>query len=205
MSEDASRNARAVSALFRAWSRFYDLHLPQILFYRRIHRRLLARWRPRPGERALDVGCGTGLLLEELLHPGIALSLTGLDLSRPMLAQARRNAGATVPLVQGSVYHLPFASGSFDVALNTISSHFYLDQVAAFGEIRRVLAPGGRFFCAALTSPLGRSIKVGPAVYHPPPSLARHLRDAGFTVAAAERLLPGTTLFEAHVVAPRVP
>lgn len=131
-------NARAVSLLFRAWSRVYDNRLPQQLFYRRVHDRILRRWEPRRGERVLDVGCGTGLFLKSLAQRYDGLALTGLDLSEPMLSRARRDARAArspaPTFVQGSVYEMPFADGSFDVVLNTISCHFYLEQVRAFRE-----------------------------------------------------------------------
>ena len=196
-------NARAVSLLFRAWSRVYDNRLPQQLFYRRVHDRILRRWEPRRGERVLDVGCGTGLFLKSLAQRYDGLALTGLDLSEPMLSRARRDARAArspaPTFVQGSVYEMPFADGSFDVVLNTISCHFYLEQVRAFREIRRVLAPSGRFFCAALTMGLrGRLSLVRIAEYHPPDVLAEHLRQAGFEVTGRERMLPFVVVFEAR-------
>jgi len=194
-------NARGVSLLFRLWSGFYDNPLPQRLFYRRVHRRIVLRWRPTPKQRVLDVGCGTGLFLNNLALEHDALELTGLDLSEHMLTQARRGARASrspVPsFVQGSVYEMPFADGAFDVALNTISCHFYLEQVRAFREIGRVLSPGGRFFCAAMTSgALGRASLAGIAVYHPVVVLEEHFRQAGFVVEACERMFPFVALFE---------
>jgi ubiquinone/menaquinone biosynthesis C-methylase UbiE len=194
-------NARPVSLLFRLWSRFYDNPLPQELFYRRIHRRIVLRWGPMPGQRVLDVGCGTGLFLKSLAREHDALELTGLDLSEHMLTEARRDAkparSPAPTFVQGSVYEMPFADGAFDVALNTVSCHFYLEQVRAFREIRRVVAPGGRFFCAALTSgPLGRASLAGIAVYHPAAVLEGHFRQAGFEVAGCERMFPWVALFE---------
>lgn len=196
-----SENAGAVSLLFRVWSYVYDNPLPQQLFYRRVHRRIVARWRPASGERVLDVGCGTGLFLKSLSADYEGLELTGLDLSEPMLSQARRDTRSgrspAPAFVQGSVYEMPFASGAFDVALNTISCHFYLEQVRAFREIHRVLAPGGRFFCAALTAGLrGRASLAGIAVYHPVPVLTEHFREAGFRVAPCERIFPLVALFE---------
>lgn len=192
-------NARGVSLLFRLWSRFYDNPLPQRLFYRRVHRRIVDRWGPAPGERVLDLGCGTGLFLNDLATRYQGLALTGLDLSEPMLAQARRHAssarGRAPEFVQGSVYELPFADGSFDVALNTISCHFYLEQVKACREIRRVLVSGGRFFCAALTRGIAGPI-ASIAVYHPVPVLEDHFRQAGFEVVARERMFPAVVVFE---------
>jgi len=194
-------NARAVSLLFRVWSRVYDHPLPQRLFYRRVHGRVVQRWRPGPGERVLDVGCGTGLFLKSLAAEHDGLKLTGLDLSEPMLSRARvdaRSLRSPAPeFVQGSVYEMPFADASFDVALNCISCHFYLEQVRAFREIHRVLVPGGRLFCAALTSGLrGRSSLAGIAVYHPASVLAEHFRQAGFEVIGSERMFPAVAVIE---------
>ncbi len=196
-------NAPAVSRLFRAWSHIYDNPLPQELFYRRVHGRILRRWGPMRGARVLDVGCGTGLFLKSLAQRYEGLALTGLDLSEAMLARARRDArDARSPaptFVQGSVYEMPFEDGAFDVALNTISCHFYLEQVRAFREIRRVLAPSGRFFCAAITMGLrGRLSLARFAEYHPPHVLADHLRQAGFEVTGVERMLPFVVVIEAR-------
>jgi ubiquinone/menaquinone biosynthesis C-methylase UbiE len=194
-------NAGAVTFLFRVWSRVYDNPIPQQLFYRRVHRRIVHRWDPRPGERVLDVGCGTGLFLKSLAREHAGLELTGVDLSEHMLSQARRDAtdarSRAPAFVGGSVYEMPFEDGTFDVALNSISCHFYLEQARAFREIHRVLVPGGRLFCAALTTGLrGRASLAGMAVYHPVPVLEEHFRQAGFEVTACERVFPLVAVFE---------
>jgi len=193
-------NVGAVRFLFRIWSRFYDNPIPQQLFYRRIHRRILRRWQPTPGQRVLDVGCGTGLFLDHLAREYDGLELHGLDLSDDMLEQARRRNRAP-KYVQGSVYELPFPDASFDVVLNTISCHFYLEQVRAFAEIARVLRPSGRFLCAAIgLRPLLYSAELAKvAVYHPPKVLEAHLREAGFDVRGVETIHPGVLLFDAIV------
>jgi ubiquinone/menaquinone biosynthesis C-methylase UbiE len=198
------RNTKIVTRIFQLWSAFYNNPIPQRLYYRRVHQRILRRWQPAPGERVLDVGCGTGLFLEQLSREHAGLELHGVDLSAHMLAVAQRGArdrrSPAPELVLGSVYELPFDDASFDVVLNTISCHFYLEQVHAFREIARVLRPRGRFLCAAVSfGPFARSSELaGVAVYHPPRVIEAHLREAGFEVASTERIFPGTTLFDAH-------
>jgi ubiquinone/menaquinone biosynthesis C-methylase UbiE len=194
-------NTRAVSFIFRWWSGFYDNPIAQRLLYRRVHHRIIDRWRPARGERVLDVGCGTGLFLKGLAAEYDGLELTGLDLSEEMLSQARRgatNARSKAPeFIQGSVYEMPFADGAFDIATNSISCHFYLEQVRAFREIHRVLAPGGRFFCAALDARrLGIGGLRGVAIYDPVPVLEEHFREAGFRLIAMRRIFPAIVLFE---------
>lgn len=200
---DSVPRQKAVRLLFRVWSKFYDTPLAQELFYRRIHRRILKQWRPQAGERVLDVGCGTGVFLRDLARHHAGLRLTGLDLSDAMLRVARRplsDAKSQAPeLHAGSVYEMPFQDGAFDVVLNTISCHFYTEQVRAFREIQRVTAPGGRFYCAALTSSLARVTGIhglpGVGVWYPKQTLQRHLSQAGFKVLRSERILPNAVLF----------
>lgn len=91
-----------------------------------------------PG-RVLDAGCGTGKVLDIL---GKARPI-GLDLSATALALARRRG--PFPLVQASAVSLPFAAGSFDVAvsLDVLANVPPAEVPAALGELFRVLAPGG--------------------------------------------------------------
>lgn len=196
-------NARGVSLLFRLWSGFYDHPIPQQLFYRRVHHRILEHWNPAAGEKVLDVGCGTGLFLKSLARDYKGLDLTGLDFSEDMLAQARQNGSRSgrvrsefPDFVHGSVYEMPFETGAFDVVLNTISCHFYLEQVKAFAEVQRVMKSGGRFYCAAMTvrSEIGRRTLANTAVHYPPRMLRNHLEQAGFKVVGQDQVFPRVTL-----------
>ncbi|WP_097246058.1 methyltransferase domain-containing protein [Nocardia amikacinitolerans] len=102
----------------------------------------------RAGERALDIGAGTGseaLVFAERV--GDAGAAVGLDPNPAMLAIARRRAaaaGSSARFVHGSVYHLPFQDASFDaVRCERVYQHLD-DPAAATAEIVRVLRPGGR-------------------------------------------------------------
>lgn len=99
------------------------------------------------GERILDAGCGTGLLLEQMaISVGDKGQAVGLDYSPDMLDMARRRCQnlAHVELQQGSVEHLNFASNSFDV-ISCTQTLLYVEQVEkALREIHRVLKSHGR-------------------------------------------------------------
>jgi SAM-dependent methyltransferase len=107
----------------------------------------------RSGEEVLDVGCGCGdttLAAARAADPGRAL---GLDLSVPMLAEARREAvrsGITnVDFVEGDAQVHPFDPGRIDVVISRLGIMFFADPVAAFANIRAAVRPGGRmaFVC----------------------------------------------------------
>jgi ubiquinone/menaquinone biosynthesis C-methylase UbiE len=105
-------------------------------------RRVTELLAPQPGERILDVGCGTGHLARELaarVLPGG--EVRGADISAQMLAVARR-AGVDAQLTTGT--SLPFANGEFDAAVATQVYEFVEDLPAAILELMRVLRPDGR-------------------------------------------------------------
>ncbi|MER5205518.1 class I SAM-dependent methyltransferase [Streptomyces sp. NPDC002825] len=107
------------------------------------------------GHRTLDLGCGSGQttrLAASRAPRGIAV---GLDLSGPMLAEARSEAAregiANATFTQGDAQTHPFEAGAFDAAISRYGVMFFSDPEAAFGNIRRALRPGGRlaFVCPA--------------------------------------------------------
>jgi ubiquinone/menaquinone biosynthesis C-methylase UbiE len=110
--------------------------------------RLVEVGQPRPGERVLDVGCGTGVVARRVAALiGSTGRIVGLDLSPDMLAVARRAAereGAAIDWREGRAESLPFPDGGFDLALCQFALMFFADRPAALAEMRRVLAPGGR-------------------------------------------------------------
>jgi malonyl-CoA O-methyltransferase len=99
----------------------------------------------------LDVGAGTGTLLEALVRRFPAAATVGLDMAHGMAKRAasRFPPGSTTTLVCGDGEMLPFRDGSFDMVVST-STYQWLDPLdQAFREAWRVLKPGGRF-CFAL-------------------------------------------------------
>jgi arsenite methyltransferase len=102
-----------------------------------------------PGERALDIGSGPGLMVCDLAAAvGREGSVVGVDPSESMLAlSARREPAADAAPVAfrtGDAGALPFADESFDAAVSTQVYEYVEDMPSALAEARRVLRPGGR-------------------------------------------------------------
>jgi ubiquinone/menaquinone biosynthesis C-methylase UbiE len=97
--------------------------------------------------RLLDIGCGTGALLREVKRNHPRLAVTGLDLSAPYLAVARRRLApwSRVALVEAAAEAMPFAAAEFDIVCCVYLFHELPAKVrrAVVAEIDRVLKPGG--------------------------------------------------------------
>lgn len=170
----------------RRWPRYLDATIGETL------RRLDAT-----GARAaLDVGCGTGVLLERIGRAWPGLRLAGVDLSPGMLGAARRRLGSRAALVTGTADRLPFREDAFDLVVSTSALHHWPDPVAAIGEMRRVLRPAGR---AAITDRCAdrwldrlrdRLLRRTESAHHRSlrsVELAALLADAGFADVRVER------------------
>ncbi len=99
----------------------------------------------KPGERVVDIGCGTGIYALELARRG--LRVIGLDSSLEMIAIARekcREAGLATLWVCGAAEALPFRSASADLALAVTSLCFVSHPDRAIEEMHRVITLDGR-------------------------------------------------------------
>ncbi|MBI4837429.1 MAG: methyltransferase domain-containing protein [Candidatus Portnoybacteria bacterium] len=98
----------------------------------------------RGGERMIDVGCGPGLVGEELEKSGWQGLLIGLDVAENRLHEARRHSvyGACV---HADAYHLPFRNCCFDIVLS--SAMVGLTGIRSIREMRRIVGPGGYLAC----------------------------------------------------------
>jgi ubiquinone/menaquinone biosynthesis C-methylase UbiE len=122
----------------------YEQYLVPAIFDQ-FARSLVALAAPAPGERVLDLACGTGVVARHaapLVEPDG--QVTGVDVNPAMLAVASANAPG-VEWREADAARLPFGDGEFDVGLCEQALMFFPDRAAALGELRRVLAPGGRF------------------------------------------------------------
>lgn len=137
---------------------------------------VLARAELAPGQHVLDVGCGCGDTTIELARrvaPGG--QVTGIDLSAPMLAQARAQAaaaGVAVELLQADAQTYAFAPASFDRIVSRFGVMFFADPAAAFANLCGALRPGGRlaFVCwQAMTENPWTMVPCLAALPHLPP------------------------------------
>jgi len=108
---------------------------------------LLEAAAPQPGERALDLACGTGLLA--LMLARAAGEVVGCDISAEMLERAAAAAAAAgvrnVTFVETEASSLPFEDEWFDLVTSRTAFHHFPDPQRALAEVVRVLKPGGRF------------------------------------------------------------
>lgn len=99
----------------------------------------------RPGERVLDVACGTGVVTRMASEQvGATGSVAGLDIEKGMLAVARKVSPASIEWYEASAENIPVADTALDVVLCQLGLQFVPDQEKALKEMYRVLMPGGR-------------------------------------------------------------
>lgn len=115
--------------------------------------------RIKPGDRVLDVGCGTGnLTLTAKNSTGPSGAVYGIDASQEMIAAARekaRRTGYEAVFEIGLIEQIPYPEATFDVVINRLVMHHLPDDLKrqALAEIMRVLKPGGLLFIADFQPP----------------------------------------------------
>ena len=201
----------AVRSMFDAIAPRYDL-VNRIMTFRmdvRWRRRTVASLGLPPGATVVDLACGTGDLCRELAAQ--RLDPIGVDLSFGMLAAARTDA----PLVHGDALRLPLPDGSVEGVTCGFALRNFERLPPFFGELARVIGPGGRVALLEVAEPPNRVLRAGHRVYFgkvvplvggllsdgsayrylprsvaylpPPPQMLDDLRAAGF--AQVERRL----------------
>lgn len=117
---------------------------------------------PKPGERILDVACGTGTSTVALTRKGA--TAVGLDFSTGMIMEARRRHPG-IEFVQGDATALPFGDGEFDAVTVSFGLRNVKDPHLALAEMFRVLKPGGRVVITEFSTPPAALLRAGYSVY----------------------------------------
>ena len=188
-----------------AGQRWADRQAAQDVLLKPVADLVVDRAKLQPGERVIDVGCGSGAtsvaFAREVAPSGHVL---GVDVSGPMLARARQAAPKELPvdfvLADATVY--PFEPASFDVLASRFGVMFFADPVLSFANLRKALKPSGRlafacwreprenpFFMAPLAAAYKHVPKLpqqgpedpGPFAFASEARVRRILGDAGFT------------------------
>jgi ArsR family transcriptional regulator len=191
----AAERARIASESFRRhgaeWDEVRALDLPADAIAAAILAAL-----PGNAPRLLDIGCGTGALLE-LVAPRVD-GAVGVDASRDMLALARTRLAerglSHVSVRQADMYRLPLADAAFDVATLQMVLHYAEDPAAALAEAARTLKPGGRLVIVDLAPHARADLLQGQAHRWPgfdDAAIAGWLGAAGCAVATVNKI-PGT-------------
>lgn len=125
--------ARLASQYDRRWSFYVNATVQETLY----------RLDLSSHERILDLGCGTGTLIQRLLHLAPELEIVGLDPSAEMLNIAQRKLPQSVELRVGRADSIPFPTESFDLIISTNAFHYFRNPSQAIQEAKRVLKPNG--------------------------------------------------------------
>jgi len=102
----------------------------------------------QPGDRILDLGCGTGWASRRMARIATTGEVVGLDVADEMLRRAEQLSSAfrNVRYAWGSAENIPEADNAFNKVLSVESFYYYADQGKALDELRRVMAPGAKLF-----------------------------------------------------------
>ena len=140
-----------------------------------IHALVVERLAPEPGDRWLDLACGTGAVAEQAAAVG-GCEVTGIDLAPILIETARERAktlGLEIDYRVGDAENLDVPDASFDKVSSTCGVMFAPDHEAVAGELARITKPGGRIALANWTPTGGLAKMFGvmaPYLPAPPPS-----------------------------------
>lgn len=127
----------------------YDEHQLNCIESAKVFYPFTASCLPRQeGVRILDLGCGTGLELEEYFRLNPTASITGIDLARGMLAELKRKfADKNIQLILGSYFDVPFGQAVFDAAVSVESLHHFTkeEKIPLYTKLHQALKEGGYF------------------------------------------------------------
>lgn len=173
---------RGSRRLYRFVSRFYDTLRPLFAGFPKT-REAYYRYRPiAPGDRVLDIGCGTGESTREV--PTHAGALHGIDLSPDQVRMTEQKPDLDrANFVIGDAMSLPYQAETFDVVSSAGSIQHVPDLRAALAEAHRVTVPGGRLFVVGPKRPdsfVGGSIADTLMHFMEPEETKQVVRESGW-------------------------
>jgi ubiquinone/menaquinone biosynthesis C-methylase UbiE len=176
---------------FDEWAKNYDASPLQFLLFAPTHVAVIEAALDvgaRPKD-ILDLGCGTGRLLQRAADTWPTATFIGVDAASVMVDQARRaREGDDRFLFEvGDAAAIPFEDACVDLVFSTISFHHWADQRGGVREAARVLRPGGLFVLADFRPPL--LLRPILRALHSSRSRRSMLRDANLNVIAERRPL----------------
>jgi malonyl-CoA O-methyltransferase len=181
-------DTRAMARAFDRASAGYDV---SAVLQAEVRSELLDRLEVRsaPPARVLDLGCGTGHAARALKRRHPRSMVIALDIAAGMVSMARRQSGwfRRFERVCAAAERLPLAAGSIDLVYSNLMLQWCPDLDAVFGEIRRVLAPGGLLVFSTFGPDTLRELRAAWAAADGAPHVNRFidLHDVGAAVMRA--------------------
>ncbi len=176
---------------FDRWASRYDRSLGQPLVFSPTHIAVLnaAVEAGAHPSAVLDIGCGTGRLLERAAGKWPDAQLVGVDLSSAMIDEGRRKhpGDSRFRFEVADAAILPLDAGTVDLAFTTLSFHHWADQLGGVRQVAQVLRPGGLFVLADIRPPL--LLRPVMRRFHASGSIWRLFEQGGFTVVGQRRPL----------------
>ena len=146
-----------IAPRYDALNRLMTLGLDQ-----RWRRQTLERVGVGPGDRLLDLACGTGDLAAQAAARGARV--VGIDFAGEMLRRGRRR-GLDATLAQGDAAQLPLATGSVTAVVSGFALRNFVSLPEVFAEMARVLAPGGRLALLDVDRPTAGWVRAAHSLY----------------------------------------
>ena len=130
---------------FTRWAENYDNPFTSITF-RQTNAKIMELLNPTSNSSLLDVGCGSGILIQKLLSLKRNMKLYGLDITPKMVEVAIKKFtnNSNVEITLGSAVKMPYKDDSFDYVTCASSFHHHPNPFQSIKEMVRVLKPGGR-------------------------------------------------------------
>ncbi len=150
---------------FHLFTPCYDLIVGLTGRERTVKQALIQQADLQPGQKVLDLACGTGTLALMVKQYEPTIELTGVDADQRMLNKARRkteSAGVSIAYDQALSFSLPYPDGCFDQVLSTMFFHHLTwdEKVRSVREVYRILQPGGQFYVADWGAPDSRLMRL---------------------------------------------